>query len=59
MDIGNETDDRSVVPRVPLDDSNFLLHIPKFTALTSLDRELFGSWDFVSVIRVMPPAMRG
>jgi hypothetical protein len=58
----DETDDtRRGMPRGLnwLDDSEFLRHMPKFTALTSLDLESFDSLDFDSVIWAMPPAMRG
>ncbi|KAJ7817300.1 hypothetical protein B0H14DRAFT_3474771 [Mycena olivaceomarginata] len=60
MNIGNETEDVGM-QRVPnwLDDFNFFLHMPKFTALTSLDLESFDSLDFDTVIRAMPPAMKG
>jgi hypothetical protein len=60
MNIGNKTEDVGM-QRVPnwLDDFNFFLHMPKFTALTSLDLESFDSLDFDTVIRAMPPAMKG
>jgi hypothetical protein len=60
MNIGNKTEDVGM-QRVPnwLDNFNFFLHMPKFTALMSLDLESFDSLDFDTVIRAMPPAMKG
>ncbi|KAJ7497753.1 hypothetical protein FB451DRAFT_1212635 [Mycena latifolia] len=58
--IDGSTNDGSGAPALSshawMDD--FLLHMPKFTALTSLDLSSLKPWAFDAIDRAMPPAMK-
>ncbi|KAJ7497751.1 hypothetical protein FB451DRAFT_242633 [Mycena latifolia] len=60
IDINGSTDDGSDAPVFlsPTWLEDFLHHMPKFTALTSLDLFTLDQWDFEAIDRTMPPAMK-
>ncbi|KAF8215123.1 hypothetical protein K438DRAFT_770722 [Mycena galopus ATCC 62051] len=50
------SDDAASLMPTYVDD--FLVHVPKFTAVTSLHLDTLGSWDLNTIVQAIPPAMQ-